>query len=221
MHHGDQVLLVHGLAETSAWMRAIELALALDGFRTHSMDYPSTRGTIEELTESYLSPAILKFSQATTLHIVGHSLGAVMVRYYLSGRRIPNLGRVVMIAPGNRGSRMITYLSRFRPYALVMGPAALQSTDDEGCFACALPPKLDDEFGVIAGCVSLDPLSWFVMQEPNDGRVTVESTKLAGMRDHIVLAASHDSLLLDPVAHIQTREFLRNGKFFRPGTSYY
>src|SRR4051794_27626085 len=104
-------------------------------------------------------------------------MGAVMLRYYLQTRRIANLGRIVMIAPGHAGSRMMTYLNRVPLYAAVMGPAGLQSGDDENCFACALPRELDVDFGIIAGCVPLDPLSWFIIHEPNDGRVTVESTR--------------------------------------------
>jgi triacylglycerol lipase len=216
MQDGEHVLLVHGLAETAAWMRPLAFALRLDGFRTHAMDYPSTTRPIQELTDDYLHPEIVKLAKATTLHIVAHSMGAVMVRYYLQKRRIANLGRIVMIAPGHAGSRMLTYLNRLPFYAAVMGPAALQSGDDEKCFACALPRELDQDFGIIAGCVPLDPLSWFVIHEPNDGRVTVESTKLDGMRDHLVLPTSHDMILFDPIAITQTREFLRRGRFSRP-----
>jgi|tagenome__1003787_1003787.scaffolds.fasta_scaffold20705520_2 triacylglycerol lipase len=213
MQQREHVLLVHGLAESSAWMGPLALALRLRGFTAFAMDYPSTTDRIENLTENYLLPEILKYAQASTLHIVTHSLGSVMVRYYLQTRRIPNLGRIVMLAPGNAGSRMLTYLNRLPLYATIMGPASLQSADDENCFSCMLPPKLDADFGVIAGCVPLDPLAWLVMREPNDGRVTVASTMLGGMRDHIVLPASHDSLLFDPVAMAQTCEFLQRGEF--------
>jgi triacylglycerol lipase len=215
MPSAEHVLLVHGLAETAAWMRPLSAALRLDGFRTYAMDYPSTTATIQELTDNYLHHEIEKLATAPTLHIVTHSMAAVMLRYYLQTRSIPNLGRIVMIAPGHAGSRMLTYLNRIPLYPAVMGPASLQSADDEKCFACTLPDALDQDYGIIAGCVPLDPLAWFVIQEPNDGRVTVESTRLGGMRDHLVLPTSHDMILFDPIAITQTREFLRRGKFFR------
>jgi triacylglycerol lipase len=216
MSNAEHVLLVHGLAETAAWMRPLSAALRLDGFHTYAMDYPSTTATIQELTDSYLHREIEKLATAPTLHIVTHSMAAVMLRYYLQKHSIANLGRIVMIAPGHAGSRMLTYLNRIPLYPAVMGPASLQSADDEKCFACTLPDALQEEFGIIAGCVPLDPLAWFLIQEPNDGRLTVESTKLGGMRDHLVLPTSHDMILFDPVAITQTREFLRRGKFFRP-----
>jgi triacylglycerol lipase len=215
MGEREHILLVHGLAETAAWMAALNLGLRLAGFRTHAIDYPSTTKTIEDLTERHLHEAIFTLSAAPKLHIVAHSLGAVMVRFYLQKRGIPNLGRIVMIAPGHAGSRMLTYLNRLPIYAAIMGPAALQSADDERCFACAMPRRLDADFGVIAGCLPLDPLAWFLVNEPNDGRVTVESTKLDGMRDHVVLPVSHDSILYDPAVILQTCEFLMHGKFLR------
>jgi hypothetical protein len=119
-----------------------------------------------------------------------------------------------MIAPGNHGSRWFTVLNRLPFHADWFGPAAIQSEDGQNCFARRLPPRLSCEFGVIAGCVALDPRAWFVMDGPNDGRVTVESTKLEGMKDFIVLPASHDTLLLDPVALMQTCYFLKHGKFY-------
>ena len=209
------VLIIHGLAETALWMSAVGAALASNGFYVHFLDYPSTTDTIEKLSENYLHKAVERLRSVERLDIVGHSMGAVMLRYYLHARGIPNLGRAVMLAPGNAGSRILTYLGRLPLYSALMGPAARQSADDEGCFACGLPPKLSADFGVIAGCLPLDPFAFLAAPEPNDGRVTVQSTRLQGMRDHLVVAASHETILFHPVAILQTICFLQTGKFVR------
>jgi hypothetical protein len=107
----------------------------------------------------------------------------------------------------------MTFLTSFPLYTALMGPAAVQSRDDKYSFTHTLPDKIEQDFGVIAGCVPLDPSSWLVMSEPNDGRLTVGSTKLGGMRDHTVVTASHDTILFHPITAAQTLHFLNHGKF--------
>ena len=95
----------------------------------------------------------------------------------------------------------------------MLGPAGLQSADDENCFACQLKRPILKETGVIAGSIALDPLGWMLMPWPNDGKTTVKGTMLPGMKDHLVLPASHDMLIFDPIAIYQTAYFLKHGQF--------
>ena len=70
--------------------------------------------------------------------------------------------------------------------------------------------------GIIAGDHSVDKLySWFLLKGPNDGKVTVVSTKLARMKDHIVVHAAHPFLPNDPTVILQTKSFLSTGHFQR------
>jgi hypothetical protein len=52
-------------------------------------------------------------------------------------------------------------------------------------------------------------------QKANDGKVTVESTRLAGAADHIVIAANHTFIPSNKVMWAQAISFLRDGKFHR------
>jgi hypothetical protein len=77
-------------------------------------------------------------------------------------------------------------------------------------------PRLDYPVGVIAGNRFLDPISaLFLLPWPNDGRVSVESSKLADMTDHTMVRASHMGLVLHPASIRQTITFLREGRFER------
>lgn len=51
------------------------------------------------------------------------------------------------------------------------------------------------------------------LPRPNDGRVSVESAKLAGMADHIIVKASHTGLPRHDAAIEQTIAFLHDGRF--------
>ena len=74
---------------------------------------------------------------------------------------------------------------------------------------------VDYELGVIAGDASIDPVSSAIIPGPDDGKVSVESTRVAGMRDHVVVHASHTVIPLAREVHVLTWNFLRFGAFFR------
>jgi triacylglycerol lipase len=209
------VLMVHGLAETSCLMAPMASVLHLAGFEPVLFDFPSTKKRIETLTEEHLGPAIKALGDKPRLDIVTHSMGGVMLRYYLQRHAVPNLGRIVMLGPGHMGSPMLSLYCRNPLYRLVLGPAAVQSTANENAFAFTIPNSVPSEVGVIAGCLPLDPLSLLVMRWPHDGRVPVSSTEVHGMTDHIVLPTSHDLMIVDPLACYQTAHFLKHGAFAR------
>jgi hypothetical protein len=80
----------------------------------------------------------------------------------------------------------------------------------------ALPPP-DYPVGIIAGCRTLAPIaSAFVLPRPNDGRVSVASSKLANMTDHVTIKASHTGLTVRREAIDQTIAFLDAGRFKSP-----
>jgi triacylglycerol lipase len=209
----NAVLMVHGLAEKSALMSPLASILQATGYSPVLFDYPSTRATIPFLTEQFLGPAITNLSSKRRLDIVTHSLGGVMLRYYLQKNHIPNLGRVVMLAPGHAGSPMLSLYCCNPIYRMIVGPAGIQSGADENGFALKIPRHINAEVGIIAGCLPLDPLSLFAMPWPHDGRVTVKSTFIDGMSDHIVLPASHDLMIIDPLACYEVFHFLKHGTF--------
>jgi hypothetical protein len=77
-------------------------------------------------------------------------------------------------------------------------------------------PLPDYPVGIIAGNKTIDPISsFFIVPRPNDGRVSVKSTRLRGMSDHIVLGATHSGLLRHQSVINQTISFLRDGRFLR------
>jgi triacylglycerol lipase len=120
-----------------------------------------------------------------------------------------------MIAPAHNGSPTMSVLGQHPLFPILMGPSGIQSKDDDHNFAASLPGVSGQEVGIIAGCVPLDPIGWFSMPWPNDGKTTVEGTKLDGMKDHTVVPASHDTILTNPAALYQTGHFLKHGQFWR------
>ena len=72
----------------------------------------------------------------------------------------------------------------------------------------------DYEGGIVAGNRPLNPLAAArLLPGPNDGKVSVASTRLAGMADHLVLPTSHTRLASHPQAVAAALRFLRGGSF--------
>ena len=206
------VVLLHGIARTSASLTKLERALRTAGFATLNVDYPSRSKPIAKLADD-IHPTITRFAERDApLHFVAHSMGGLVTRAYVARYRPARLAGVVMLGTPNGGSEVADVLSGSRLYRAFYGPAGLELTTTRPDALAAV----DYPVGVIAGNRFIDPIAGLlVLPKPNDGRVSVQSAMLAGMADHIVVKASHTGLPRHTVAIAQTIAFLRDGRFRR------
>ncbi|WP_441512971.1 esterase/lipase family protein [Bosea sp. TAF32] len=212
----DGGVLLHGILRRAASMQKLEQALTAEGYRVLNLDYPSREQDLAQIVDG-LSAPITAFEAELTgnLHFVTHSMGGLVARAYLNRCRPKRLGRVVMLAPPNEGSEIADLLRRNWLYRSAFGPAGGQLATQRSEELCHLLGEVDYPLGVIAGDRSLYVFASLVLPGPNDGRVSVERTRVAGMSDHIVLPTSHPLIMRDPEAMAQTIHFLRHGRFRR------
>ena len=212
----EYVILLHGLCRTSRSMVPMERALSQAGYRVLNVDYPSRTASVEKLSEDAIGPAVKGCEKggAVKIHFVTHSLGGILVRSYLSRHTIPNLGRVVMLGPPNQGSEVVDKLGSFWIFKTINGPAGNELGTDKNSTPNKLGPA-DFCTGVIAGDRSINWINSLFIPGRDDGKVSVERTKLAGMADHIAIHAAHPFLMRNRTAIRQTIRFLRAGQFDR------
>ena len=218
-HASECVVLLHGLIRTSSSMERMQEALAEAGFETFNVEYPSRDYTIEELAPMAIENGLQGCranDKLEKVHFVAHSLGGILLRQYLFDHTIPELGRVVMMAPPNQGSIAADKMRNVPGYDWINGPSGRQLGKGDESVPLKLGPATF-ELGVIAGNRSIDPITSAVLPNPDDGRVAVEDTKLEGMTDFIVVEHSHAFMMRMPKTIELTVRFLKSGRFGETG----
>ncbi len=208
----DSVILLHGLARSDRSMNKLQQALLQKGYRVHNVSYASTRNNIEKLAEEAIGPALKLCPKAQKLHFVTHSLGGILVRQYLLRHEIDNLGRVVMLGPPNKGSEVVDKLRNFPGFHFINGDAGLELGTGEG----SVPNQLgaaNFDLGIIAGTRSINLILSRMIAGVDDGKVSVESTKLEGMHDHLELEVTHPFMMRNNKVIEQVIHYLETGRF--------
>lgn len=217
MKSDETVVLLHGIGQSKHNMLLVERFLRKRGRRVLNIGYPSTKKPLSLLAkdlEAALRTAGV-MDQTGPVHFVTHSMGGLVLRAFLDSVRARKPafepGRVVMVAPPNRGSEVADFLEPFAPYHWFYGPAgrelttALRERDIEQPWY---------QLGVIAGRTSWPyPIARFFFDGPNDGRVSVARTRIPGLADHLVVNATHTFITWKPAVHRQIEHFLEYGRF--------
>lgn len=207
----EVVYLLHGLGRSSFAMWVLASRLEDAGFLVNNIGYSSINETPEDIlldVSEQINSSLPEDNQA--VHFVGHSLGGLIIRAYLEDTKVKNLGRVVLIGTPNKGTTLVDYYQDSW-WLQMVGPTALALSTAEDSF----PNSIADPYypvGIIAG-ISEDNNNEDILPGEDDGLVPLESTKVNGMTDIIIIESSHWMLRYDQDVASQTIAFLRHERF--------
>ena len=200
------VVLVHGLWMHGSVFCVLRRRLARAGLTTRAWSYRSVRRDLAANEQALAD--FLDGIDAASLHLVGHSLGGLVILSALARRPDPRVRRVVLMGPPYRGSRTARDLLRIPGMSRIIG----RSMQD--WLATPPPVVAGIDIGVIAGnrCLGLaGPLVG--LPQPNDGIVMVDETRVDAARDSIALHVSHTEMLFSRACAEQVAHFLQYGSF--------
>lgn len=222
---GQPVVLLHGLARSAGSMEKMAAQLASAGYAVCNIDYPSRKYRIEVLAKDYVAPAIRRCFPKPTAPIafVTHSMGGIVLRQLAATKAVSSIGRAVMLSPPNQGSAVVDRLGGLAPFRWLNGPAGAQlatiGANTVGArHALPLLEQLGPapfELGIITGTRSINLLLSLLLTGPNDGKVTVESAQLQGMKAFLTVPVSHPFIMQNHAVMAETLYFLQHGTFTR------
>jgi pimeloyl-ACP methyl ester carboxylesterase len=202
---------VHGLWLTGFEGGLLRRRLARDlNAETRAFSYPSVLSSMADNARALAE--FLHGIRADTLHLVGHSLGGLVILKLFEQGYGADLapGRIVLLGSPLAGSRTAHNVARLPFGRRILG----RGVEEELLNARERRWNGQRELGVIAGSLSIGLGRLVgVAGAPGDGTIFVDETKLPGISQHLVLRVSHTGLPLSAEVARQSAAFLRTGHF--------
>ena len=204
----ETIVLLHGMGRSRASLLILQQRLKKEGYATLNFPYATPGKSVDELSDK-LKAYVEENVKTKKYHFIAHSLGNIIIRNgFKEGEYRAGLGRMVMLGPPNQPSDLAVLFKDFKPYQWIMGESGQELSSEEFYADLPVPPI---EFGVIAG----DKGQRLSFDEPNDGVVTVASTKLDGMKDWVLLHHTHTFMMNSKDTAVQCINFIKHGEFIK------
>lgn len=216
-HQKDKelIVLLHGILRSKMDMILLEKFFEKNGYAVLNILYPSRKFELKELRD-FVHDKIINcpdYHGNTTLNFVTHSMGGLITRYYIAKYKPNNMGKVVMLGPPNTGSELADWLHDTKIIAPIFRTIFGPASDQLGTGYDHIDGDINYPLGVIAGNMSVNPLSPWLLEGEHDGIVPVERTKIDGMADHIIMPATHSFMMFNNDVMAQSLHFLEYGTF--------
>jgi pimeloyl-ACP methyl ester carboxylesterase len=205
-----EIVLVHGLWNRGWSMTAMAKRLRARGHQVIVFSYPTRGDDMNGHADDLYT--LLTRTKADALHLVGHSMGGLVILNMLSRYDELPPGRVVLMGSPVKGSGAVKRLEKLPGQKFLFGKVR-----DNLLQGIQHTPQ-GRETGVICGtrALGIGQISGRP-DEPNDGSVTVSETQLDGLTDSIELPVAHSEMLVSAEVVEQVEQFLLHGVFRKEG----
>jgi len=208
------VILVHGFNNDESDMFPLKRHLDCLGYDAVTINLPLRFSALGECISSFdkqFQQILLDWEGFEKIHFVGYSMGGLIIRSFLANNTVSKLGRCVLIATPNKGTKLADLCDKLlKPLVQIYQPLkSLRTSDIEIGKPINTPPP---DIGAIAGNTNKHFWGVFLDGE-NDGRVEVESVKCDELIDFVIKPYGHKEIHHQPEVADLVDLFLRTGKF--------
>jgi pimeloyl-ACP methyl ester carboxylesterase len=211
--HRATIVFVHGAIVRGWEMALLRRRLRKFGYGVRQFRYRSLMKGLDE-NERRLK-RFLHETEGDTLHVVGHSMGGVLIRNLFEHDPDPRPGRLVAIGSplvdcwvGRRFHRLHPWMGR-----LLIGRTVYDH------ISRPIDPvwRGARDFGMVAGTYPFGIGAVFQSHpRPSDGVILLPETRLQGLRDHVTFRLNHFGMLFSKRCTAQIARFLATGQFGHP-----
>ena len=200
------IALVHGLWNRGWMMASMAKRLRARGHEVRVFSYPTRASDLDGHADELRS--FLLQQDTRELHLVGHSMGGLVILDMLSRHDDLPPGRVVLLGTPVKGSIVVKRLAKLPGQKFIFGEAR------ENLLEGFQVSPVNRETGMISGTRSMG-LGQIAGKhdEPNDGTVCVSETRLEGLKDTLEMDVSHSEMLVSGKIVEQVEQFLLSGSF--------
>ncbi|MGA9574334.1 MAG: alpha/beta hydrolase [Lysobacterales bacterium] len=200
------VVLVHGLWNRGWMMASMARRLRKSGHRVSVFSYPTRAADLDGHADALHD--FLHDKRAQELHLVGHSMGGLVILDMLSRYDDLPPGRVVLMGTPVKGSAVVRRMAKLPGQDFIFGKSR-----EDLLKGCRYSPE-GRETGMIRGT---RPFGFGQItgkhDEPNDGSIRVSETELEGLKDTVELDVAHSEMLVSKKVVEQVECFLLTGRF--------
>ena len=205
------VVLIHGFFRRGGNMRYLARQLEGRGYRTFSPTLPAVFQNVRTCSEILADALDKRFPEGSTVHFVGHSMGGLIIRDYLSRHLVEGLGRVVLMGTPSGGTPQVSFILRIIPFS----KSIFKALSDLAEPGMNIAPPLNEpkpEIGIILGTKS-DPVRGVFLSGEHDGLVQSKSARSLTFSDELTIQCFHERIHWRPDTAEAVARFLETGKF--------
>jgi len=202
----SDIVLVHGLWNRGWMMARLAQRLRKYGHQVRVFSYPTRADSLDGHAQHLHD--FIREQDTAECHLVGHSMGGLVILKMLSRYDDVPPGKVVLMGTPVKGSNVVKRLERLPGHGLLFGRSRENllkgfQYSPAGRETGMIRGTREFGFGQIAG----------KQHEPNDGSVCVSETELEGLHDAVELEVSHSEMLISAEVAERVEQFLLFGKF--------
>lgn len=208
------IIMLHGLNGQKNDFAKMWQEMKNEDYTCALINYPSTKKNINSHVRQ-LNILIENLSDVNKISFVTKGIGGIVLRSLLATnsewRKKIKIGRIVQIAPPNRGSRFLYMLSEYKIFRYFLGPILFEMNPKAAEQIPTFPKNVD--FGIISCDFPMKKYSWILTKRIKENLPSQLENAINNDHKSIYIPNTCSNILENPRIISSVRSFIKNGSF--------